>query len=115
MWRFGLTQRVTAVLLAVALPTALALAGCAGAGQPPAGPIDLGSDYGAFTLVTVKTVRPMGQVLDQNGKAILDVNMINRKDGPWLDLPSLARLFDLLAWGTLTSDGKLLVAAPEIP
>lgn len=40
---------------------------------------------------------------------------VSHLGGPWLDLPSLARLFDLLAWGTLTSDGKLLVAAPEIP
>lgn len=77
--------------------------------------VQLDSDYGSYQLVTIKTVRPVGEVLDRSGTIVLNVKLINHGDGPWLALPDLARLFDLLAWGTLTPDGKLLVAAPEIP
>ena len=87
----------------------------AGGVQPDGPAVNLDSDYGSVKLTTVETGRPAGQVLDQNGKVILEVKMIKRQDGLWLDPPSLARLMDILAWGRLLEDGRMFIAAPEIP
>lgn len=85
----------------------------AGGIQPDGSAIDLA--YGSVKLTTEETDRPAGQVLDRNGQVLFEVKMINRQDGPWLDLPSLARLMDILAWGRLLDDGRMFIAAPEIP
>lgn len=77
--------------------------------------IELATDYGLVTLTPSGGDRTAGQVRDREGRVLYEVSMINRQDGPWLDVASLARLMDTLAWGHLTEDGRLLVAAPEIP
>ncbi|MHB9146791.1 MAG: hypothetical protein ACYC5Y_15875 [Symbiobacteriia bacterium] len=83
--------------------------------RPDGSVVELDLEWGQYVLTVAATDKPVGEVHDKNGKTVLNVAMINRDDGPWLTLPDLARLFDLLAWGVLTPDGKLLVAAPFIP
>lgn len=80
--------------------------------------LELSSDYGSYRLAMSETTGPTastGDVLNPDGKVVLHVNLISRANSVWVTLPDLARVFDLIAWGVLTPDGKLLVAAPFIP
>lgn len=69
----------------------------------------------AVRLGAVTLMAGTGQVLRENGNVAFRVPPRVIDGRIHLDLPSLARLFDLLAWGTVTPAGNLRIAAPEVP